>query len=609
MRKPAPRIPLAPILPPALRPWAASLEPALLRLLIPGEVAEGFAEARRNGAGSRFAQRLLELLDIRFSLDDADQRRIPTTNSTVLVANHPYGIVEGLVLSVLLDGVRTDWKILANSLLSGIAEMREKLILVNPFESAEANRENRLPMREAISWLKSGSLLAMFPAGEVAHLDWKEHAVTDPPWKPTAARLALRMRSAVVPVFFEGANSVQFQVAGTLHPGLRTIGLAHEFNRLRGRTLRLRVGNPIPYNVLKGYDDPARATAYLRSRAYFLANRSEGTTPQSSLHDVSCLRTVNPPASERLLSEELAALPADCELAANTDFSVYLAESHRIPRMLDEIGRGREIAFRRVGEGTGRDSDLDRFDRYYHHLFLWSKADRRLAGAYRLAVTSDVLPRFGAAGLYTSTLFRFKPQFFQRLGPAVELGRSFIMPEYQRNYAALLLLWKGITRVVRRRPEAPVLFGAVSISREYRAASRGLIVTYLCDRASHELAQMVIPRRRYRDRALRDPRIKRFAAVAADIEDLSLSIEDIEDDGKGVPVLIRQYLKAGGRLLGFNVDPNFSDVLDALILADLRTAPLALLERCMGREEAREFLAQWGSALPSSRAMPRPMAS
>ena len=247
------------------------------------------------------------------------------------------------------------------------------------------------------------------------------------------------------------------------------------------------------------------------------------------------------------------------------------------------------LAFRTAGEGTGKETDLDRFDQHYQHLFLWSKNDRRLAGAYRLAVTSDVLPRFGPGGLYTNTLFRFKPPFFERLGPAVELGRSFVLPDYQKNYAPLFLLWKGIIQFVRRRPEAPVLFGAVSISQEYRDASRCLIATYLSDRASHELARLVSPRRTFRDRYRRDPQIKHFASLAANIEDLSLSISDIEDDGKGVPVLIRQYLNMGGRLLGFNVDPSFSHALDALILADLRNAPLALLERCMGRADDKAF--------------------
>jgi len=520
-----------------------------------------------------------------------DRNRIPADSAAVIVANHPYGIVEGLILSALLDGVRRDWKIVVNSMLASIVELRSHMILVNPFEDREANAQNRAPLRESMRLLSGGGALVMFPAGEVAHLNWTEHSVTDPPWKTTAARLALRARSPVVPVFFEGANSMPFQVAGVLHPGLRTIGLARELHKMCGKTVRVRVGKCIPHNVLSGYRDPEHATAYLRSRTFFLSNRSKAAPLQSTTRMAGTrVPAIEPSGAERLLLDEVAALPAESELASSVDFAVDVSPAGAIPHLLAEIGRCREIAFRAAGEGTGKQTDLDRFDPHYQHLFLWSKTDRRLAGAYRLAVTSDVLPRFGPDGLYTSTLFRFKPQFFERLGPAIELGRSFVLPDYQKNYASLLLLWKGIMRVVVRRPEAPVLFGAVSISKEYRDASRGLIATYLSDRARHELARFVAPRTKFKDPCRGDPQIKHFAALAADIEDLSLSVADIEDDGKGIPVLIRQYLRVGGRLLGFNVDPSFSHTLDALILADLRSAPLPLLERCMGRTDAKAFL-------------------
>jgi putative hemolysin len=575
-----------------LRSWAEPLTPAFQKLLIPNEVIDSFENARRSGSGARFAGRLLESLDIRFRVDEGDLERIPVRGPAMIVANHPYGIVEGLILMALLDRVRQDLKILANSLLGGIPEVREQMILVNPFQTPAAQNENRAPLRAALDWLADGGLLAVFPAGEVAHLDWKEQSVTDPQWKTSAARLALHTRCAVVPAFFEGGNSIRFQLAGILHPGLRTMALAREFGRMRGRTVRVRIGSPIRHGMLAGYRNAEQATAYMRSRTFFLSNRSEPAHAPFSPVATPRVRTIAPPGAERLLSGEVAALPAECELAGDRNYSVYLARAPQIPRMLAEIGRCRELAFRRVGEGTGKHADLDRFDEYYRHLFLWNKTDRRLAGAYRMAATNDVLPRFGISGLYTSTLFRFDPHFFERIGPAVELGRSFVVPEYQKNYAALMLLWKGIIRAVERRPEAPLLFGAVSISPEYRAASRSLMAAYLSDRASHELAGLVAPRRKFRDRAPRNRQIKRFAAAAADIEDLSCSIADIEHDGKGVPVLIRQYLKAGGRVLGFNVDPNFSDTLDALILVDLRNAPLSLLERCMGRLEAQAFLGQ-----------------
>ena len=578
---------IPPIPLPSLHAWVDPLGPTLRKMFVPADVIESLDKARQSGTGARFAGSLLESLDIRFTVSHGDFQRIPARGPAVLVANHPSGILEGLILMVILDRLRPDFKLLANSWLRWLEELRGHMILVNPFEVSAARIENRVPLRQAVRWLSGGGLLTAFPAGEVAHINWKEHSITDPPWKPSAARLARRTRCPVVPVFFEGANSVPFQVAGMLHAGLRTMNLAREFAKMRGKTIRLRIGSPIPYATLAGYRDAGQATAYLRYRTFFLANRSESAV--LAPNPLSRIQAIDPPALERHLSEEVAALPAECELTGDRNFSVYLANSRQIPSLLKEIGRCRELVFRNVGEGTGQHLDLDRFDEYYQHLFLWNKTDRRLAGAYRLAVTSDVLPLLGISGLYTSTLFRFHPDFFERIGPAVELGRSFVMPDYQKNYAALLLLWRGITRAVQRRPEAPVLFGAVSISPHYSAVSRSLITAYLSDRAAHEMAHLVAARRNFRNRALRNSQVKQFVTMAASIEDLSVSISDIEDDGKGIPVLIRQYLKAGGRVLGFSVDSSFSNALDALMLADLRLAPAALLERCMGRQEAQAF--------------------
>ena len=244
MHTAAPQIPLSlpPILPQALRSWAEPLALAWHKLLIPTEVRDSFENARQSGTGARFAGRLLESLDIRSRVDDGDLERIPVRGPAIIVANHPYGIVEGLILMAMLDRVRQDLKILANSLLGGIAELREQMILVNPFQTPTAQNENRAPLRAALDWLAGGGLLSVFPAGEVAHLDWKEHSVTDPQWKTSAARLALHARCVVVPAFFEGANSISFQLAGILNPGLRTMALAREFGGMRGKTVRLRIG-------------------------------------------------------------------------------------------------------------------------------------------------------------------------------------------------------------------------------------------------------------------------------------------------------------------------------------------------------------------------------
>jgi len=557
---------------------------------MPEDLAELVSQAQGFNAGPQFARQLLDSLEIGFSVEPEDLSRIPARGPAVIVANHPFGAAEGLILMVLLESVRNDFKIVANSLLSMFPAVTSHSLLVNPFETARARTENLAPLRQSLDWLSRGGLLATFPAGEVAHLSWEERSVTDPPWKTTAARLALRTKSPVLPVFFDGANTLPFHLAGLIHPRLRTFNLPREFCKLRGKTVRLRIGRAIQFQRLAEYGDSALATEYLRSRTFLLSYRFRRASKPMGPSELPTVRTGGLPGSGRRLAEEVAALPEDRELASNSEFAVYLARAFEIPALLDEIGRCREAAFRLAGEGAGKEKDLDRFDETYQHLVLWNKAEQRLAGGYRLGITTDLLHRGGALSLYTNTLFRYDPEFFNRVGPAIELGRSFVCAEYQRNYSSLLMLWKGIARFVERHPQAPVLFGPVSISREYHEISRGLIATYLSDRESHELARMVSPRVRFQG-AQRHRSVRRLAALTASLDDLSRSIADIEEDGKGVPVLIRHYLKSGGKLLGFNVDHNFSGVLDALILADLRTADPAMLERYMGRAEAQAFLA------------------
>jgi hypothetical protein len=202
------------------------------------------------------------------------------------------------------------------------------------------------------------------------------------------------------------------------------------------------------------------------------------------------------PVAQAVLAGEIQKVTGEKCLVENTEFSVHLGMAHEIPHLLQEVGRLRELTFRRAGEGTGKSRDLDSFDDYYWHVLLWNKTKQELVGAYRAGNTAEILAERGVGGLYTSTLFRYDEQIFQKLGPALELGRSFVRPEYQRQYAPLLLLWKGIARLVATRPDTPVLFGAVSISNDYNKASREMIYGYFESRMQEdELAGLIEPRR------------------------------------------------------------------------------------------------------------------
>ena len=278
------------------------------------------------------------------------------------------------------------------------------------------------------------------------------------------------------------------------------------------------------------------------------------------------------------------------------EFAVYLAEARRIPAVLREIGRLREITFRIAGEGTGETTDLDRFDSHYLHLFLWNKGKREIVGAYRIGDVQSILARVGRKGLYTDSLFKFSPRFLSSLGHSLELGRSFIRPEYQKQFAPLLLLWKGIGAYVSGNPEYSTLIGAVSVSNEYSAASRELIADYFEKQSfAGEWRGAVRPRRPLRGRFVHN-RVQKWETAALcsllpDAEDLSAPIADLEPDGKGLPILVRQYVKLGGKLLAFSVDPQFSNALDGFVMVDLRRTNPEMLARYMGKERAREFFA------------------
>jgi hypothetical protein len=291
------------------------------------------------------------------------------------------------------------------------------------------------------------------------------------------------------------------------------------------------------------------------------------------------------------LDREVAALPAAQRLLAAGRFEVYYASASQIPWLLQEIGTLREAAFRAAGEGTGKEADLDLFDAYYLHLFVWDAGARAVVGAYRMGLVDEIVARYGKRGLYTHSLFRYDQTVLRSVNPGIELGRSFVRLEYQRNYAPLLLLWRGIGRFVVRMPRYCVLFGSVSISNRYASASRQLIVRYLiANRVDSSLAPHV-KARRPPELALPPAGAESEACDLRSIDDLSCRIASIEPDRKGIPILLKHYLGIGGRLLGFNTDASFGMVLDGLLMVDLRRADPRTLARYMGAPEAASFLA------------------
>jgi putative hemolysin len=573
--------------------------PALAGKFLPvDKVRDLYRRVRQSPTGFGLEKLLTEMrVDLR--VDAADVLRIPATGAVVVVANHPYGMLDGAVLAVLLTRVRPDVKVMTNYLLRDVPELAQHCIFVDPFQTAGSANVNRRAVREAFAWLRKGGMLAVFPAGEVSHWQFPQGEIADPAWNDTAARLIRRSGAASLPVYFCGRNSVSFHFFGMIHPRVRTAFLLQEFLRQEGHTVEVRVGSEIPPDSIAAMADDQEAMEYLRWRTYLLARRTRPEKPWSiTVRSKISEKVQEPVASEEsaeTLTAELNGLAQERCLAENADLAVYLAKANETPQMLQELGRLREITFRQAGEGTGKCRDLDRFDRYYWHVLLWNKAKRELVGAYRAGNTTEILAGHGVNGLYTSTLFRFDARLFEKLGPALELGRSFIRAEYQRQYAPLLLLWKGIARLLATQTDTAVLFGAVSISNDYNQASREMIYRFFEARMQEdELAEMIEPRRPFRPISLRPWDCRAMCRALRDLEELSHPITDVETDRKGLPILLRQYVKIGGKLLGFNVDRKFSNVLDGLVVVDLRKTEPAVLERYMGREAAKKFRERHG---------------
>jgi putative hemolysin len=554
-------------------------KPMAARVLRFGELEQMYARIASAGPGRPFFQAMLDGLNVEWQLDDAELAKIPSKGPCVVVANHPFGLLEGAAILSKLLSLRDDVRALTNEVIATVPEVKDWFIPVDVFSGAKAAQANQRGLRRAFEWLKAGGLLVVFPAGEVSHLQWNRLAITDPEWNSSVARLIRRTGAAAVPVYIHGANSALFQVLGLLHSKVRTALLPHEFLNKKRRRLDIRIGRAIPAHRAAAISSDEALTRYLRWRTYLLSHRRE---PRPAPR-------VAPPNSvlpQRAIHAEVERLSASRLLVESGDTQVFVAPASEIPMVLDEIGLLREAAFRAVGEGTGKERDLDEFDGHYLHLFSWDRARREVIGAYRLGQTDEILRRHSLRGLYTSTLFHYSKDLLLEIHPALELGRSFVRAEHQRNFASLLLLWKGIGRFVVAHPRYRVLFGPVSISNDYGPLSRRFLVSYLEANARDErLSRLVRPRKPYRRLPLRHR-----AAWGIELEELSEIIADLEPDGKGIPVLLRQYLKLGGKLLAFNVDPKFSRCLDGLIVVDLAATGRAILNRYMGAPDAESFL-------------------
>ena len=546
-------------------------------------LANGYDKLDTNGQPDDFIKQAFRSLNINYKLAHGSIEHIPETGATIVVSNHPYGAIDGMAMIDLLKTRRNDIKVMANGFLKRVPEISDIILSVNPYGHKEAIKQNISAMRECLSWLNQGGLIFMFPAGDVSSLKISKLSISDTEWDTKVVRLANKTGAAIVPVHIEGKNSPSFYLAGAIHPKLKTLLLPRQIIKKRGSTINIRIGKFINSNKLLKLNTDQERAQLLKSRTYLLANNTLHKTATKPLQQ-NIMQAI--PIS--ILALEVNLLPEKQKLTETGDMQVCYAMESQIPCLMQEIGRQREISFRDAGEGTGQEIDTDRYDSHYIQLFIWNTKTKQVIGGYRLGLTDQILKQHKLDGLYSYSLFKLSKDFLNNSPPSIELGRSFVRIEYQKSFTPLLLLWKGIAKFVSQNPKYCILFGPVSISNDYCSASKKVLIQYLNKHLSDtSLAKLIKPRTPYKDKKLKNITISNTNNFSLD--QLSAMIASFEEDGKGIPVLIRQYLKLGGKLLGFNVDSDFADCIDGLIRIDLRKTELKTLSKYMGKDEVKAY--------------------
>eukprot|EP01133_Synstelium_polycarpum_P003073 gene3073-3522_t len=532
-------------------------------------------------SGLEFVDKILETIGVSIDFDEDDLKNIPKTGGFIAIANHPYGGVEGLALVKLLCTVRPEAKVMVNFILKKIPNLDEFFVAVNPFENVQ-HSSSISGLKATFDLLQSGTPIGIFPAGEVSTFSLDKQEITDRIWHPVVGKLIARAKVPVVPIYFHGNNGVLFNILSFIHPTLRTAKLPSEFLNKQGLKIKVRIGKPIQIEDISYRNNTNKLLDFLRARTYALGTGLEQERKLFNPINLFKIKKKPEPVIEEtpreLIVEEIEQLES-FRVWAEKNYEVYITPTAIIPNILKEIGRLREITFREVGEGTNKKIDLDNYDIYYHHLFIWDKEQQNIVGAYRIGKGDEILNTMGRRGFYLSELFKIKEPFYPILRKGIELGRSWIRKEYQQKPLPLFLLWKGILKYLLDNPQYRYMFGPVSISNNFSKFSKSLIVDYITkNHFDYELAHYVKPKNKFK--ADLTPIDKDLLIESSEsLKDLDSLISDIENTHIKIPVLLRQYMNLNAKIICFNIDPKFSDCLDGFLLVDTQNIPPEMLEK------------------------------
>ena len=535
--------------------------------------------------GQEFFDKLLGELNVKYLAFQEDLAKIPKTGPFILVSNHPLGALDGVIMCKILTEIRPDFKVMGNFLLTKIKPMEPYVISVNPFEKRKEAYSSMSGMREALKHLSEGGCLGIFPAGEVSNKNNEYNEILDKEWQEPALKLIKKAQVPVVPMYFHAKNSKLFYNVSKIHPDLQTLMIPAEMVNKREKPIKIRIGKPVTPKILNEYETPKELGEFLKKKVYMMKSYFED---RKSVAEFLKVKNLNISPKEEVVVQNiidetpLAEILADREnlrkkegkmLFSNGDYEVYFTKFDEIPAMMREIGRQRELTFRAVGEGTNLPFDLDEYDKHYHHLILWDNVAQKIAGAYRMALGSEVMKNYGIKGFYTNSLFDFDQELQPFFKKVIEMGRAYISIEYQQKPLPLFLLWRGIVHVCLRNPEHKFLMGGVSISNRFSDFSKSLMIEFM---RSHyfdpAVAQYVHPKNDYKVYLSERDKSLFFEGLDDDLNKFDKLIDDFEPEMR-LPVLIKKYIKQNAKVVAFNVDPNFNDAIDGLMYIRISDLP------------------------------------
>ncbi|MEZ4810201.1 MAG: lysophospholipid acyltransferase family protein [Allomuricauda sp.] len=550
-----------------------------------------FYNRNKDLSGKDFLDAILEHYEIDFEIPEEDLKRLPKSGPFITISNHPLGGIDGVLLLKLMLQERSDFKIIANFLLHRIEPLKPFIMPVNPFENHKDAKSSLMGFKNALLHLREGHSLGIFPAGEVSTYK-DDKLVVDRPWEEAALKLIRKAEVPVVPIYFHARNSRLFYRLSKINDVFRTAKLPSELTSQSRRPIKVRIGQPISVEAQKEEQTLESFTELLRKKTYLLANVFE----KERLIDMvpTTLKIPKPPkkiasaVSTKVLQGEIEKLrEKDCRMLQSKNYEVYLAQEKDMPFILNEIGRQREITFREVGEGTNNAIDLDKFDSYYHHLFLWDDDEKCIVGAYRMGLGSEIFKKYGIDGFYLQDLFRFEPELYGMMEKSIEMGRAYIIKDYQQKPMPLFLLWKGIVHTTLRYPEHKYLIGGVSISNQFSNFSKSLMIEFMKSNYwDPYVAQYIRPKKEFKVQLKDADKEFVFDETQADLNKFDKLISEVEPGSLRLPVLIKKYIKQNAKVVAFNVDPLFNNSVDGLMYIKIADLPESTVKPVMEEFQA-----------------------